>query len=231
MEGDGAMTHPTTDPQDELFDVLNPDGTPAGYTKTRREVHRDGDWHAALHIWVAGVCAEIGPYVVFQRRSPTKDSFAGLLDVAVGGHLRAGETLVETAREAEEEIGLALTLAALTRLGRQFDAGSTLGMRDREMHEVFAVRHDAPLRSYRLHPEEVSAIVAVPLDDALALFAGRRNDVAAVECPREAAELSVRLVVGDFVPFGGEYAHAALTRLRALLAGEPFEPFEIRSAG
>ena len=37
----------------------------------------------------------------------SKDTWPGALDVAVGGHLRAGETLAEAVREAEEEIGLA----------------------------------------------------------------------------------------------------------------------------
>jgi hypothetical protein len=33
-----------------LFDILDSDGRPTGVTKRRGDVHRDGDWHGALHI-------------------------------------------------------------------------------------------------------------------------------------------------------------------------------------
>ena len=42
----------------ELFDVVRADGTPTGEVKPRAAVHRDGDWHRAVHVWVAGIDAE-----------------------------------------------------------------------------------------------------------------------------------------------------------------------------
>ena len=48
---------PAQDP-DEPFDVITADGKPTGRVKSRAEVHRDGDWHRAIHVWLAGV--EIG---------------------------------------------------------------------------------------------------------------------------------------------------------------------------
>ena len=39
----------------EPFDVITADGRPTGRVKTRAEIHRDGDWHRAIHVWVAGV--------------------------------------------------------------------------------------------------------------------------------------------------------------------------------
>ena len=114
-----AHRPPTTDAQDELFALLDADGEPTGAVKQRWQVHRDGDWHGALHIWVGGVGEDGVPFVLLQRRSATKDTFANALDVAVGGHLRAGETLDESLREAEEELGLPVTPADAVRLGRR----------------------------------------------------------------------------------------------------------------
>ena len=75
---------PTTDPQDERFDLFDDAGRPLGRSKARGEVHRDGDWHRSLHLWVWGI--ESGEaFVIFQRRSMTKDTWPGALDVAVGG--------------------------------------------------------------------------------------------------------------------------------------------------
>lgn len=91
---------------EEHFDVLNPDGTKTGRTKARSEVHRDGDWHRAVHVWI--LCAPTGE-VVLQRRAPTKDAWANLLDISTAGHVSAGDEPLPTARrETAEEIGLAL---------------------------------------------------------------------------------------------------------------------------
>ena len=36
----------------EYFDILDENGNKTGQTKLRSEVHRDGDWHKAVHIWI-----------------------------------------------------------------------------------------------------------------------------------------------------------------------------------
>ena len=163
----------TTDPQHEFFDILDADGAPTGEQKPRWQVHRDGDWHAALHIWVYGVGEDGTPFVLFQRRSLSKDTWPGYLDVAVGGHLRAGESLEETAREAEEELGLTVTLGDLTPIGRHFSASERECIIDRELHHVYALRRDDPLGAYVMHPDEISAIVAIPIAFLYNIFLDR----------------------------------------------------------
>ena len=41
---------------EEEFDVLDAEGRPTGRVKARSAVHRDGDWHAAVHVWVLLQC-------------------------------------------------------------------------------------------------------------------------------------------------------------------------------
>ncbi|MFO8150831.1 MAG: NUDIX domain-containing protein, partial [Trueperaceae bacterium] len=93
-----------TDDAGEVLDLLDEHGDPTGEVKRRADVHRDGDWHRAFHLWVM----HPDGYVLLQRRSRTKDLAAGKVDVSVGGHLRAGEIWLDALREAEEEIGLTL---------------------------------------------------------------------------------------------------------------------------
>ncbi len=196
--------------------------------KPRGEVHRDGDWHGALHIWVGGIDEGGRPFVLFQRRSQSKDSWPGALDVAVGGHFRAGETVVEAVREGEEEIGLTVAPADLTRLGRRFAHG---GVRpDNEVQEVFAVRSDLPLGAYRLHPDEVDAVVAVAVEDSLALFDGHERAVEGIELRRGLSKpVAVRVTVDGFAAgeLGG-YQARALRGLLATITGEAPEPFQLR---
>jgi len=220
----------TTDPQHELFDVLDSDGEPTGEQKPRWQVHRDGDWHAALHIWVYGVRDDGTPFVLFQRRSRTKDTWPDYLDVAVGGHLRAGESLIETAREAEEELGLVVTLADLIPIGRHFFCSQRDGVIDRELHHVFAIRRDDPLETYVLHPEEVSAIVAIPIAAALQLFKSDVDEIFASERQRSgASDEDIVLRRTDFAGLRTEYPMCAITTLAEMVRGEHIAPFELRT--
>jgi isopentenyldiphosphate isomerase len=154
-----------TDP-DELFDVLDELGLPTGETKERALVHRDGDWHRSFHLWII----KDGMNVLFQRRSHKKDLEPNKLDVTVGGHFGAGETLLEVVREVEEEIGLKVQLKDLhyleTRQGERHYEYAV----DREFIDVYALRCDQNLDQYYLQCDEVSVLYEVPLDKALELY-------------------------------------------------------------
>ena len=76
----------TTDPE-EYFDILDEHGNKTDRIKPRSEVHRDGDWHRAVHIWIINNQGEI----LLQRRAPDKDTHPNFWDISVGGHLQAGD--------------------------------------------------------------------------------------------------------------------------------------------
>jgi isopentenyldiphosphate isomerase len=154
----------------ELFDVLDVDGRPLGYAKPRAEVHRDGDWHGAIHIWVHGLDRD-GPYLAFQRRGRFKDTLPLKLDATVGGHVRAGETIEETLREVQEEIGRSVTLPELVPLGvRIAISEATPGVTDRELQHVYLWRVDEPLATFFPNPDELESLIQLRLDDVLAVF-------------------------------------------------------------
>ena len=87
----------------EYFDILDENGNKTGKTKLRSEVHRDGDWHKAVHIWIINENGDI----LLQRRCATKDSNPNMLDISCAGHLIAGdESLTGALRELKEELNL-----------------------------------------------------------------------------------------------------------------------------
>ena len=150
----------------ELLDVLNPNGTPTGERKARAAVHRDGDLHRAFHLWIV----KEGRYVLLQRRSQHKDLEPNKLDVTVGGHFGAGETIQEVLRETEEEIGLTVTPSEIHHLETRRVERTYPNAIDREIQEVYVMRCDRPLNEYFLLPKEVYVLYEVPLLRALALY-------------------------------------------------------------
>lgn len=159
---------------DELFDVVTEDGAPTGIVKRRADVHRDGDWHRAIHVWVYGVDRD-GPFMLLNLRSLQKDTMPGRLDVTVGGHLGAGETVIDAFREIEEEIGASLDPETFGFLFLR----KALGETERELQDVYLVRDDRPLADYRPNPAELEALVKVSLARALAIFGEEQESVPA----------------------------------------------------
>lgn len=128
---------------DELLDVLAADGSPLG-TKRRADVHRDGDWHGAFHLWVVS-----GDKVLLQRRGAHKTAWPGRLDATAAGHLAAGEAVLDGLREVEEELGVVYAPDQLTACGTfTVDEVQSDGTINREFQHVFVVRDDRPLEAF-----------------------------------------------------------------------------------
>lgn len=174
------MTLIAQDP-DELFDIVTADGISTGKAKRRADVHRDGDWHRSLHIWVYGVDEDGRPFVLIQQRGLLKDTQPGMLDPTVSGHLGSGEAVDDGFREMEEEIGIQAEPARMRHIGTRPRAAehTTPGVIDRELQEVYLYRDDRPLAEYRPNPAELEALIRVRLDDAIAIFAREVEEIPA----------------------------------------------------
>nr|KJB68965.1 hypothetical protein B456_011G001100 [Gossypium raimondii] len=92
--------------QVEYLDVLTKTGKKTGVSKPRGDVHRDGDYHKAVHVWIF---AESTQELLLQKRADCKDSWPGLWDISSAGHISAGDSSLITAqRELQEELGVIL---------------------------------------------------------------------------------------------------------------------------
>jgi len=158
-----------------MIEVLTPAGEATGRTKLKADVHRDGDWHLAVHVWVQ---RPDGAYLM-QLRSPAKENDPNRWDISVAGHVAAGESPeVAAVREVAEEIGLHIApdqLEPLFRLAapRVLNLGQYL---DNEWHQVYRLRTEVPLESLTLQTEEVAAVRWVAWADFVQAVARRPDD-------------------------------------------------------
>lgn len=132
-----------------------------GATKPRSEVHRDGDWHRSVDIWIID-----GDDVLIQRRSKLKDTNPGKLDVSCAGHLGAGQSPVDAAlRELNEELGIVVDdLKFAFRAPCVATGASYL---DKEFIDVFLLR--LPIRDvhFTIATSEVDDLLVMPLPSVL----------------------------------------------------------------
>jgi isopentenyldiphosphate isomerase len=224
----GQMTNsgqldPAQDPG-EPFDVITADGRPTGRVKTRVEIHRDGDWHRAIHVWVAGVDDRGASFLTFQRRSPYKDTWPARYDATVGGHYRAGETLAETVREVEEEIGIIPDLRELRLLGARVCANEAQpGIVDREIQDVFLLRDDRPLEIFRPNSAELAALVRFPLETLLPFLAGETGEIDGESLAPDATRAQpITARIDDFIPTIDRYFLRVAIAAQQALRGERY---------
>ncbi|WP_437281685.1 NUDIX domain-containing protein [Sorangium sp. So ce375] len=229
---------------EELFDILDRSGRPLGVRKARRLVHRDGDWHRSVHVWVilerepegldrGGRQRAAEPWVLFQQRSPDKDTWPGALEVAVSGHYRAGEDLAGALREAEEEIGLPLSPRDVVRLGARLSLDDHApGILDREVQDVLLATTRRAIEALRPDPQEVTALLALPLDAALRLVRGEVPHASGLvrRAPDAAGAVKVEprdVRLDEFVVARDGYFERALDTIRRRVAGEAPDPWTL----
>ena len=170
---------------EEYFDVCTPHGVPTGESLPRSEVHRRGLWHRSAHLWLVNSRRE----VLLQQRHPGKQTDPGRWDIAVAGHLSAGETPLEAlVREAWEELGLVVDPSTLTALAPQSKQYVEPDFSDREWQHPFAGVWNGDLAALTLQAEEVVAVRWLPLEDYRRVvlagdehYVGRREDWPAFE--------------------------------------------------
>jgi isopentenyldiphosphate isomerase len=217
-----GQREPAQDPS-EPFDIITANGKPTGRVKSRAEVHRDGDWHRAIHVWVAGVDDHGAPFLTLQRRSPDKDTWPGRFDATVGGHYRAGESLAEALREVEEEIGIIPNLNDLRPLGVRVCANEAQpGIVDREIQDVFLLRDDRPLENFRPNPAELAALIRFPLRALVLFLAGETFAVSGESLTPATRAEPITARIDDFIPTVDRYFLRIAIAAQHVLRGERY---------
>lgn len=135
----------------------------------RREVHRDGDWHRAVDVFVVK-----GDEVLLQKRCATKDSYPDTWDLSCGGHITAGEESRETAvRELEEELGLKVVPEDLEFVGSfKASARPAPDFINNSFNDMYILWTEAELSELRFQIEEISALKYVPIAEFYRMVTG-----------------------------------------------------------
>ena len=159
----------------EYFDILDERGNKTGNIKLRSEVHRDGDWHKAVHIWIFNKQGD----VLLQRRAPDKDSHPNMLDMSCAGHLSAGDSSIEGAlRELKEELNIEIKPEELkyVRTLKRPSKDKKVFINN-EFDDLYIVITDIDIKDMKYQEDEISEILFVPYKKFKEMIANNHPDL------------------------------------------------------
>ena len=166
----------------EMLDVYDANGKLIG-TADRNVVHTFGLWHKTVHCWI--VIDDVR--IVFQRYSHSETNRRKLYTTA-SGHVSTGETINEAfSKELMEEVGITVSVSDAIRLpfyspfvfNKVLNDGKLYV--DRAFPETYFAKYSGTLESFQFNDGEVSSVVAINMDDYLALANGEVKEIIADE--------------------------------------------------
>ena len=203
----------------EMFDIYDEALNHIG-VKARADVHRDGDWHQTFHCWVIGRDDDGTQFVVLQKRGENQDTFPHKLDISAAGHLQAGETVRDGARELEEELGLHVMFDDLVALGRRVSIKTYKTLIDRQVSHVFLYECNQPLSAYQYQRSEIAGLVKLPIVQGLALLSG---EIASVDVEAVGlGQATITITADDFIETVDQYALRVLVLAKRYFANEKY---------
>ncbi len=162
---------------EEYFDILDEFGNKTGKTKLRSLVHRDGDYHKAVHIWIYS--SKGGGQILLQRRSANKDSNPNMLDISCAGHLSAGDdSLTGAVRELKEELNLYVKPEELTFITTNLHKGKyTSTFINNEFSDMYLLETNKGVNDMKFQKEEISEILFVPYKEFKKMVKNKQKDL------------------------------------------------------
>ena len=156
--------------EDEFLNLIDDEARLTAQSKPRSLVHRDGELHPAVHIWIIKR-KDMGIYVLLQKRSHEKRIAPDCYDVSAAGHVGQGEEFRSTAvRETAEELGLKIHGSRLELIGLMKNSYSAEGINDNELRAVYLCREDVDVDRLVLQSSEVSDVCWAEIDELLAVM-------------------------------------------------------------
>lgn len=142
---------------EEMVDILDEKtGDLTGEVISKSEAHKIGKWHGSIHILIVN---KDKTETFLQKRSSQKKLYPNMWDIAVGGHISAGELPLETAqRELQEELGLTLKDFEVKKVDRITEQLTDNGIISNEYVTIYLVCGDVDISQIKLQKEEVSEI-------------------------------------------------------------------------
>lgn len=155
---------------DEFLNLIDEKARITADSKPRTLVHRDGELHPTVHIWMIKR-RDMGVFVLLQKRAHEKDINPDCYDVSAAGHVSEGEEFRHTAlKEVREELGLDINRSQLEFIGLKRAEYNNGDIHDNELVAVYICRENINIEDLTLQSSEVSEVCWAEIDELISIM-------------------------------------------------------------
>jgi isopentenyldiphosphate isomerase len=162
----------------ELLKIFNDNMQCLGIC-SREEAHAKGYWHETFHCWIIKKVNK-KEYILFQKRSESKDVYPNALDITIAGHIKSTDNVEDGIIEMNEELGIEISFEQLTSLGIRVEVLQTGDVISREFCHTFIYECNSDLLDYNIQEDELAGLVEIEISDGIKMFAGEVEKVKAM---------------------------------------------------
>lgn len=146
---------------EEFLDIFDENNEPTGESVPRSKAHAEGLWHRTVHIYVFRKNDGNVEFLV-HLRSKFKDLYPNHWDTRVGGHIKSGVSLEDSAiGEIREEIGLDVGMKDLVK-GEWYKGGK---FPNQEFIQTFFFEYKGGLNDLTFNDGEVQEAKWMKVED------------------------------------------------------------------
>ena len=160
----------------EMLDIFDENHNHIGVCE-KKEVHQKGLWHQVF------ACLLIDSkknkvYLQYKSSKHNDVSTLNKIDISVGGHLSAGETIEDGVREIEEEAGLKVTYEQLIPVGmRLIDKYINENYIIREFSYLHIYDSEFDLNTLKSQDDEVLYFIEFDIDELIAYLTNEKDTI------------------------------------------------------
>lgn len=142
---------------EEMIDIYNEQtGEKTGKIISKKEAHKKGIWHSSIHLLIV---SSDKTKTLLQKRCSLKDLYPSTWDIAVGGHISAGEdSEITIKREFNEELGLNPDNYKFEFVTKTKEILNNNGVDSREFVFIYVLYSDINIDDITLQKEEVESV-------------------------------------------------------------------------
>ena len=155
----------------EYLDYFDADYNYIGKAE-RNEIYNKGLWYHTFDCLIVN-----NGKLIIQLRSKFKKRSPNLLDISAGGHIQAGESVIDGGiREIKEELGLNVIESDLKYLG-YYKIASDKNKVSRQFCHTYIMNNKVSVSDYKLQCEEVGGIFELDIEEGRKLFLNKVEEI------------------------------------------------------
>ncbi len=190
---------------------------------TRSQAHQEGLWHMSFHCWIVRRSPEGRPQVLLQVRGKTQNH-PSLIDISAAGHLLSGETPHDGIKSIEQELGLKVDFAKLTKLFTANHVFQKDGYINHEFNPTYLLEDSTPLLDYKLNPDRVEGLFIADVEDMLNLFKHKVDKIYVnglkLNTDRKYTPFAGNITRDEFVPHTDQYFIKVMENIQRWFQGQ-----------